>query len=192
MDQPMTRERILKQLGKTGNSPFSFTSLDLSVTGEVFMPVQALNELRRMGLEALERAILEEERPGADRVQAGADRVGSSIMEIKIPKVVQANKDLGTAKDPDPLPGRGSGSLLLTVSLEEQEQLALQAQNQTALYREQMYLDGVDAPVAYLLSVQTLLRKGRDGSGHPGAQRHGGAGSGGAGLAAAAGEGARQ
>ena len=124
LDQPMTRERILKQLGKTGNSPFSFTSLDLSVTGEVFMPVQALNELRRMGLEALERAILEEERPGADRVQAGADRVGSSIMEIKIPKVVQANKDLGTAKDPDPLPGRGSGSLLLTVSLEEQEQLA--------------------------------------------------------------------
>ena len=39
---------------------------------------------------------------------------------------------------------------------QEQEQLALQAQNQTALYREQMYLDGVDAPVAYLLSVQNL------------------------------------
>lgn len=58
LNQPMAREKVEKQLSKTGNTPFIFQELDIRITGNVFLPVQALNELRRRGLEALEQEIL--------------------------------------------------------------------------------------------------------------------------------------
>ena len=45
----MTREKVLKQLNKTGGSPFSFETLTAQIEGDLFLPVQALNELRRTG-----------------------------------------------------------------------------------------------------------------------------------------------
>jgi putative protease len=57
-NQPMSREKAEKQLNKTGNTPFCFKELSADIEGALFMPVQALNELRRMGLEALNQAIL--------------------------------------------------------------------------------------------------------------------------------------
>lgn len=56
--QPMAEEKVLKQLNRTGNTPFYFESLTADIKGSLFMPVQALNELRRDGLEALREAIL--------------------------------------------------------------------------------------------------------------------------------------
>ncbi len=64
-NQPMSEEKIRKQLGKTGNTPFKFTELKAEVRGDLFMPVQALNELRREGLEALEQAVLDVHRRNA-------------------------------------------------------------------------------------------------------------------------------
>ncbi len=57
-NQPVTEEKVAKQIGKTGGTPFLFSRLDVRITGRVFLPVQALNELRRAGLEALEKEIL--------------------------------------------------------------------------------------------------------------------------------------
>lgn len=57
--QPLTVEKLEKQLKKTGNTPFFFEKLDCSIAGNVFLPVQALNELRRAGLEQLEENILQ-------------------------------------------------------------------------------------------------------------------------------------
>lgn len=62
--QPMTEEKVLKQLNKTGNTPFIFEDLSAELKGEMFLPVQALNELRRSGLEALESAMLKPYRVG--------------------------------------------------------------------------------------------------------------------------------
>ncbi len=62
--QPMTEEKVLKQLNKTGNTPFIFEHLSAELKGEMFLPVQALNELRRSGLEALESAMLKSYRVG--------------------------------------------------------------------------------------------------------------------------------
>ena len=56
----MTEDKILKQLGKTGNTPFAFANLEVELKGGLFMPVQAQNELRRAGLEALEQAVLDQ------------------------------------------------------------------------------------------------------------------------------------
>ena len=59
-NQPLTEDKILKQLGKTGNTPFAFANLEVELKGGLFMPVQAQNELRRAGLEALEQAVLDQ------------------------------------------------------------------------------------------------------------------------------------
>lgn len=75
-NQPMTREKVIRQLGKTGATAFEFTELEAEVCGALFLPVQALNELRREGFEALTEAIQNQWRrkaPEAGEVQNGAD-----------------------------------------------------------------------------------------------------------------------
>lgn len=57
--QPVNEENLRKQMGKTGNTPFQFEALEVETEGNGFLPVQALNELRRKGLEKLKEAALE-------------------------------------------------------------------------------------------------------------------------------------
>lgn len=58
-NQPMDATRIEKQLRKTGNTEFEFDTLDVEISGNVFLPMQSLNELRRDALEQMERSIAE-------------------------------------------------------------------------------------------------------------------------------------
>ena len=62
MNQPMDADRIEKQMRKTGNTEFEFDHLEVELVGNLFVPMQQLNELRRNGLEALERDILNDSR----------------------------------------------------------------------------------------------------------------------------------
>ena len=55
INQPMDAARIEKQMRKTGNTPFEFETLDIELHGNLFMPMQSLNELRRNALEELEK-----------------------------------------------------------------------------------------------------------------------------------------
>ena len=59
LNKPLDKERILKQLNKTGNAKFDFTSIEADIKGDIFVPMAAINELRRNGLESLEKAICE-------------------------------------------------------------------------------------------------------------------------------------
>ena len=52
---PLQKENIRKQLVKTGHSLVQVSVCDITVVGDVFMPVSALNELRRKCVEAFER-----------------------------------------------------------------------------------------------------------------------------------------
>ena len=78
MNQPITAEKLEKQMRKTGNTPFVFEKLDVTVEGTGFLPVQALNELRRSGMERLEEEILKKYRRVGGRqdvaVAESADR----------------------------------------------------------------------------------------------------------------------
>ena len=56
--QPLSKERIEKQMRKTGNTDFLFDQLEIVLEGEVFLPMQALNELRREGLSLLSEGLL--------------------------------------------------------------------------------------------------------------------------------------
>ncbi|MDD3339983.1 MAG: U32 family peptidase [Lachnospiraceae bacterium] len=73
-NQPMTRERILAQVQKTGNTPFTFAQLEVQMSEDIFVPMQQLNGLRRDALEGLQRAILQKDRrkaPGQEDEEQG-------------------------------------------------------------------------------------------------------------------------
>lgn len=54
---PLDTERIRKQLYKTGESLFFFTTLETKIEGDIFYPMQQLNELRRRAMDALEQKV---------------------------------------------------------------------------------------------------------------------------------------
>ncbi len=62
MTQPTTKERIEKQMRKTGNTEFAFESLVIEIDDELFVPLQSLNDLRRRGIECLENKVLNDYR----------------------------------------------------------------------------------------------------------------------------------
>ena len=57
---PITRENVVKQLKKLGESSFELSDADLSITMDenVFLPLKSLNDLRREGVAALEEVVL--------------------------------------------------------------------------------------------------------------------------------------
>ena len=67
MNQPADAARIEKQMRKTGNTEFEFRCLDIEIFGNLFVPMQSLNDLRRRGLETLKDAILEQYRRNAEK-----------------------------------------------------------------------------------------------------------------------------
>lgn len=117
-NQPMTEEKVLRQLNKTGNTSFSFEHLDADMKGSLFLPVQALNELRRTGFEALEAAVLKQYR-----------REGNS-----------QGGGLGTGEALPQAGGiRAEKQVILAVSLEEPCQLAPVLRQREV---SDVYLDG--------------------------------------------------
>lgn len=60
--RPVQEADIRRQIEKTGNTPFVFERLDITMDGELFFPLREINELRRRALEQLEEALLMAER----------------------------------------------------------------------------------------------------------------------------------
>lgn len=98
-NQPMTAEKIEKQIAKTGNVPFCFEELQVQVSGSPFVPVQELNELRRNGFAALTKAVL-----------APFQRKDDCIGELSVKKAEDSCREPGE-----------TGPYRLHVSLEQPE-----------------------------------------------------------------------
>lgn len=90
-NQPMTREKVLKQLNKTGGSPFSFEILTAQIEGDLFLPVQALNELRRTGFQELEKKLT-----GA-RVLTGEGGIGAQSRSVPAKTAAPESQSVLTA-----------------------------------------------------------------------------------------------
>lgn len=58
VNAPLDKERVDKQLRKTGDTPFEFDNLDIEMEGDIFIPMGALNSLRREALSKLQEEIL--------------------------------------------------------------------------------------------------------------------------------------
>lgn len=90
ISRPLHAERIEKQMRKTGNTEFVFDTLDISAEEDVFLPMQALNELRREGILKLTRAKLSafyRERPESfdeDALESEADKMDTQAPELSV------------------------------------------------------------------------------------------------------------
>lgn len=60
-NSPTTKEKIITQISKTGNTPFEFEDINLNLDDNLFVPISSLNELRRNALENLMDKIIEKE-----------------------------------------------------------------------------------------------------------------------------------
>ncbi len=119
-NQPATEEKVRKQLNKTGATSFNFEQLDIELKGNIFLPVQALNELRREGFEKLTEGILakwerkaEAEETGKEKESAGAENTAELFAQTKRELSIAAQS---ASK-------KIHSSAFLTASLEEECQL---------------------------------------------------------------------
>ncbi len=69
---PVTKEKLLANLKKTGNTPFAFEEMEVILDDGLFVSMAAVNDVRRAALHALEERILAAyRREGARRKEAG-------------------------------------------------------------------------------------------------------------------------
>ena len=134
--QPMTREKVLKQLNKTGGSPFCFETLTAQIEGDLFLPVQALNELRRTGFQELEtkltgaRAMTGEGGMGAESRQEENGADGAALVIGHSSAALESRSVLIQTAAPQSQPGltqspaQPPAQPVLTAFLEETAQLS--------------------------------------------------------------------
>lgn len=66
-EHPMEEARIRQQMEKLGNTEFTWETLDIQMSDQIFVPVKVLNELRRTGLGQLEEELLKKYKRKAER-----------------------------------------------------------------------------------------------------------------------------
>ena len=60
INNPLTKERVIKQLNKTNNTQFEFKEINIELDSNTFLPkISAINELRRSCLEEIERIAIQ-------------------------------------------------------------------------------------------------------------------------------------
>ena len=53
LNAPITKERIIEQLSKLGNTPYKLNNIDIEIDNNIFINLKELNELRRTATEQL-------------------------------------------------------------------------------------------------------------------------------------------
>lgn len=146
-NRPLTKEVVTEKITKTGNTPFVFENLEVTMDDDIFMPVNQLNQLRRGALEALEEALLKPyERTLPELVEtssAETDRhtTGNAIKE----KQISGQSLLQTSGQQS-----AGSSTEVRVLIEDAEQLPAVLK---ADFVDTVYLDGM------LYTRENLLRK---------------------------------
>lgn len=86
--RPLTEQDVRKQFSRTGTTPFILKDLQVNLSEDAFMPVQAMNELRREALEKLETAIIGQYRRTLPVRSAGEQAAAAEQMPVQTPEVV--------------------------------------------------------------------------------------------------------
>ena len=59
LNTPITKERVISQISKTNNTPFSFENIDVDMDDNIYIsPISSLNELRRNALAEYENKLI--------------------------------------------------------------------------------------------------------------------------------------
>ncbi len=89
--RPVDKESIRKQMAKTGTSNFYFSAIKIEMDTEIFIPLKAINELRRNALAQLESKLIDD----ASRILRQASishKIDEKVNTVDIVKNVFINK----------------------------------------------------------------------------------------------------
>lgn len=59
LNNPTSKQTIIKQISKTGNTQFEFKNIDIVLDDNLFIPTSILNDLRRNAINGLENSVLQ-------------------------------------------------------------------------------------------------------------------------------------
>ncbi|MCI6783351.1 MAG: U32 family peptidase [Lachnospiraceae bacterium] len=146
-NRPLTKEVVTEKITKTGNTPFVFESLEVTIDDDIFMPVNQLNQLRRGALEALEEALLKP----YERTLPELEETSSTETDRQITGKAVNEKQI-SGQSLSQTSGRQSASSVteVRVLIEEPEQLAAVLK---ADFVDAVYLD------CMLYTREKLIRK---------------------------------
>lgn len=85
VSRPLDAGQIESQLRRTGGTAFAVRHLEMDYPGGLFVPVGAMNRLRRDLLAAAEQALLEASRPKTSEVTAAEERLAAIQHELDEP-----------------------------------------------------------------------------------------------------------
>ncbi len=83
---PVEEESIRKQMLKTGSTNFSFSSILIAMDIQIFIPLKAINEIRRNALEQLEAKLLHETLRIANCQEGTIDKTVEKVNTVTIVK----------------------------------------------------------------------------------------------------------
>lgn len=123
--QPMTKEKLLAPIQKTGETPYYFEDIKVAMDDSVFVPVAWLNEIRRDAIQLLQEKVTGHYRRSETGLKDEKQRIGAWDEQIT----------------PDSKTG-----LCVTVQTKEQFAAALKFTEVTSLYVTYDTMDAADFP----------------------------------------------
>ena len=90
---PAGRKNVAERISKTGDTPFEFENIDITMDNDIFVPNGALNKLRREAIEGLQNEILTQYKRTASASYGWKSKKTSEIKPSGDPKVIASVRD---------------------------------------------------------------------------------------------------
>ena len=90
---PAERKNVAERISKTGDTPFEFENIDITMDNDIFVPNGALNKLRREAIEGLQNEILTQYKRTASASYGWKSKKTSEIKPSGDPKVIASVRD---------------------------------------------------------------------------------------------------
>lgn len=90
---PAERKNVAERISKTGDTPFEFENIDITMDNDIFVPNGALNKLRREAIEGLQNEILMQYKRTASASYGLKSKKTSEIKPSSDPKVIASVRD---------------------------------------------------------------------------------------------------
>lgn len=87
------RKNVAERISKTGDTPFEFENIDITMDNDIFVPNGALNKLRREAIEGLQNEILMQYKRTASASYSWKSKKTSEIKPSGDPKVIASVRD---------------------------------------------------------------------------------------------------
>lgn len=90
---PAERKNVAERISKTGDTPFEFENIDITMDNDIFVPNGTLNKLRREAIEGLQNEILMQYKRTASASYGWKSKKTSEIKPYGDPKVIASVRD---------------------------------------------------------------------------------------------------